>query len=303
MPSSAAVIYQIGNLYDLLDNTGTSLKWFNILITRVPNDPGAHFRLGQLFSKAQDDTNAFHYHLEAHRFYPVNLDVISWLGVWFVKNNLHEKAIQFFEQACNIQPEEVKWKLMVTSCYRRMGNYVQAAQLYEKIHQEFPKNIECLRYLVAICRDMDRPHEKYQIELSKLERANIQQTMIAGAGRTFAGFGGMPAGGGAQMQAPAVNPGNRFSSFAEGESSVEESMDASVNLSESETNPSPARAPRGAPARGGGAAAAAPPTSSTGGAAGGDAKASPPVVSKPKKVDSDDDWAVSDDELPGFGSD
>ena len=92
VPHSAAVIFQIGSLYDLLDNTDAALKWFNILITRVPNDPNAHFRLGQLFSKAQDDTNAFHYHLEAHRFYPVNLDIISWLGVWFVKNNLHEKV-------------------------------------------------------------------------------------------------------------------------------------------------------------------------------------------------------------------
>ena len=48
--------------------------------------------LGQICGKDEDETNAFHYHLESHKFYPVNLDVISWLGVWFVKNQIYEKV-------------------------------------------------------------------------------------------------------------------------------------------------------------------------------------------------------------------
>ena len=204
---------------------------------------------------------------------------------------------------------------MVTSCHRRMGNYVQAAQLYEKIHEQFPKNIECLRYLVAICRDMDTPYEKYQIALSKLERANIQQTMVAGAGRTFAQFGGEPARGMGNPRAQAARgaaPAPRFTSFAEGESSVDESMEVSMDLSESGA-PSPARSNvaggRGAAAAaagGGGAAAAGGGGGggggvSAGGGGGGAVAKAPP---KKKQVDSDDDWGVSDDdELPGFGDD
>jgi hypothetical protein len=42
---------------------------------------------------------------------------------------------------------------MVTSCYRRMGAYQKAMVLYEQIHQDYPENLECLRYLVAICKD------------------------------------------------------------------------------------------------------------------------------------------------------
>lgn len=41
---------------------------------------------------------------------------------------------------------------MVTSCYRRMHNYQKALELYEQIHTEHPDNLECLRYLVAICK-------------------------------------------------------------------------------------------------------------------------------------------------------
>ena len=46
----------------------------------------------------------------SYRHYPVNLDVISWLGVWYVKSELYEKAIHYFETAAQIQPTEVRRK-------------------------------------------------------------------------------------------------------------------------------------------------------------------------------------------------
>ena len=59
--------------------------------------PGVHpTSLGQIFGKDEDEANAFHYHLESHKFYPVNLDVISWLGVWFVKNQIYEKVTECY---------------------------------------------------------------------------------------------------------------------------------------------------------------------------------------------------------------
>lgn len=32
---------------------------------------------------------------------------------------------------------------MVTSCYRRMGNFTKALELYEAIHKQYPENLEC----------------------------------------------------------------------------------------------------------------------------------------------------------------
>jgi tetratricopeptide (TPR) repeat protein len=74
------------------------------------------------------------------------MEVISWLGVWYVKGELYEDAIQFFERAAEIEPNEVKWQLMVASCYRRMGSYTQALTLYKKIHKQYPENLECNHY-------------------------------------------------------------------------------------------------------------------------------------------------------------
>lgn len=191
VPSNVEVLYQIASLHDMMGNYRSAAKWFNILIScfggggsgdkpekngkhQHPSknvaDPGVFARLGQIFNKDDDETQAFHYHLESYRYFPINLDVISWLGVWYVKSELYEKAIQFFERASQIQPTEVKWRLMVTSCYRRMGAYQKAMVLYEQIHQDYPENLECLRYLVAICKDLGQRCDGFQAKLAKLER-------------------------------------------------------------------------------------------------------------------------------------
>ena len=85
---------------------------------------------------------------ETYNIPQVNMEVISWLGAYFVKNELYEKAMAFFERAAQIQPQEVKWKLMVASCHRRIQNFSNALQIYQDIHREYPDNVECLRYLV-----------------------------------------------------------------------------------------------------------------------------------------------------------
>ena len=167
-------------------------------MSSVPTDPGALSRLGQIHTKEDDETQAFHYHSESYRYYPVNLDVISWLGVWFVKNEVYEKAIHYFQRAAKIQPKEVKWRLMVTSCYRRMGSYQRALELYEEIHRDEPENIECLRYLVAICKDLGMKYEHYQTQLAKAERIQQAKTQSNLAGGILTQAGGARQAGGQQ---------------------------------------------------------------------------------------------------------
>jgi intraflagellar transport protein 88 len=193
VPHNPEVIYQIANLHEQTNDLQGAIKWFNILSTRVPSDPSVLARMGAIFNKQDDESQAFHYHLESYRHYPVSLDVISWLGVWYVKSELYEKAIHFFERAAQISPAEVKWRLMVTSCYRRMHNYQKALDLYEAIHVQHPDNLECLRYLVAICKDLGRPYESYQQKLSRVDRQALQQAPTQRGQLTQQG--GQPRGG------------------------------------------------------------------------------------------------------------
>lgn len=149
---SSEVMYQIADLHDLMGDPG-AMESFNRLIGRVPTDPGALARVGALYARRGDDTQAFHYYLEAFRYYQVNMDVISWLGAYFVSNEVYDKAIQFFQRSAQIEPNEVKWPLMIASCHRRRGEYLVAKKLYEQIHRKNPSNVECLRYLVQLCKD------------------------------------------------------------------------------------------------------------------------------------------------------
>jgi intraflagellar transport protein 88 len=71
---------------------------------------------------------------------------------------MFEKAILFFERASQIQYKEVKWQLMIASCYRRMNLFNEALKVYEDIHSLNSDNIDCLRGLVQIRKELGMPY-------------------------------------------------------------------------------------------------------------------------------------------------
>jgi intraflagellar transport protein 88 len=176
IPDSIQVIFHIAMLFDMMNQHRQAIKWLSLLVARMPTDPGILSRLGAVYSKDEDETQAYHYHLESYRFYPVDMDVLSWLGAYYVKNEMYEKAIEYFHMASQIQPQEVKWQLMVASCHRRIGAYQQALKIYQAIHKDHPENIECLNYLVRLCRDLGMKDQiqEYAVKLNKAERAREQ---------------------------------------------------------------------------------------------------------------------------------
>jgi len=204
LPQSAEVIYQIASLHESLEKPREATRWFKLLISRVPSDAGVLQRYGSLLSKDDDEQQAYHFLYESYRYYPVDMDVISWLGAYFVKSEMYEKAIGFFERAAQIQPKEVKWRLMVASCHRRIGAFPKALRIYEGIDAEHPDNVECLKYLVRICSDlgMSAKVDEYQARLAKAERkekmsqlhvAREQEPQMA---KPSVGGGGNMGGGG-----------------------------------------------------------------------------------------------------------
>ena len=44
------------------------------------------------------------------------------------------------------RPGEIKWHLMVASCYRRNGDYTAALEKYKWIHIHFPDDIDCKNF-------------------------------------------------------------------------------------------------------------------------------------------------------------
>ena len=203
LPNNPIVLYQIAFIHENQNQLKHAIKAFNLLISCVPTDPSVLSRMGNILCMNNDESQGFHFQLESYRHYPTDLDVISWLGVWFVKHEMYEKSIHFFNRASQLEPDEIKWHLMINSCYRRMGYYSRALQLYKKLHRKYPKNIECmfivfrscrmelsiktqlmllfiffkftsgLRYLISICKDMNNPCDEYEEELFILENKPI----------------------------------------------------------------------------------------------------------------------------------
>ena len=59
-----------------------------------------------------------------------------------------------------------------------MNSFQQALKLYQDINNEYPENMECLRYLVLICKDLGINFEQYSIALKKLERAQEARAVM-----------------------------------------------------------------------------------------------------------------------------
>lgn len=47
-----------------MENLEQASKWFNILLARVPSDPGILSRMGHIANKEDDDSQAYFYHKE-----------------------------------------------------------------------------------------------------------------------------------------------------------------------------------------------------------------------------------------------
>jgi intraflagellar transport protein 88 len=129
------------------------------------------------------------------------LDVLAWLGSYYIENSVYEQAIQYFERAILIQPNEPNWYLMIASCLRRAGSYQQALSVYKRTHERFPENTDCtklqnidvhytipcciisvlfdklgLRFMTRLCNDMGLAEGSvFATKLSKLEDKAISK--------------------------------------------------------------------------------------------------------------------------------
>ena len=91
------------------------------LISLVPTDPRVLQRVGEMYDSDDDRSQAFQYHYESFRYSPTNIDVISWLGAYYMESRFTDKATYYFERAALIQPSQINWQLMVASCHRKSG--------------------------------------------------------------------------------------------------------------------------------------------------------------------------------------
>ncbi|XP_064628608.1 intraflagellar transport protein 88 homolog isoform X2 [Lineus longissimus] len=183
--NSAQVMYQIADIYDQLEDTPQATEWLMQLLGIVPTDASILQKLGEVYDNEGDKSQAFQYHYDSHRYFPSNIENIEWLGAYYIDSQFCEKAISYFERASIIQPNQVKWQLMVASCHRRSGNYQQSLETYKSIHRKFPDNVECLKFLVRLCTDLGlKEAQDYATKLKKAEKTKeLRDQRVASGSR------------------------------------------------------------------------------------------------------------------------
>ncbi|KAG5331020.1 IFT88 protein, partial [Acromyrmex charruanus] len=165
-------LYQIGHLYQLMRDIDQASEWYNQLLGIISSDPGVLQKLGELYDSIGDKQQAFQYYNDSHRFYPANFEVIDWIGSYFISMQIAEKALTYFEKAVELAPDEPRWRLLVAACLRRTGQFHKALTEYQDIHNKFPDNIECLKFLIRLCSDLGlKEAQMYAAELKKAEKA------------------------------------------------------------------------------------------------------------------------------------
>nr|CDS33816.2 intraflagellar transport protein 88 [Hymenolepis microstoma] len=169
LPANPLIIYQIMDIYDRIGNFEQSHDSFIQLQGLVPSDAFLLQYCGESFERIGDKSQAMPYYYDSFKYYPCNIDVIEWLAAYYVESQLYEKSITFIQQAVLMQPNEIKWQLMIASCYRKSDNLQQALEVYKKIHNKFPDSIECLQFLVRLQSDMDL--SEADLYMTKLDKA------------------------------------------------------------------------------------------------------------------------------------
>ncbi|XP_059145083.1 intraflagellar transport protein 88 homolog isoform X2 [Physella acuta] len=187
--NSPQVMYQIADTYEQLEDTAQATEWFMQLIGVVSSDPSVLARMGELHDNEGDKSLAFQYYFDSYRHFPSNIPVIEWLGAYYIDSQFCEKAIHYFERASLVQPNQVKWHLMIASCYRRSGNYQKALETYKQIHRKFPDNVECLKFLVRLCTDLGMNEaQEFATKLKKAEKnKELREQRTTSAGRRGSG--------------------------------------------------------------------------------------------------------------------
>ena len=167
------IIFQIGNVYELMGDISAALEWYHQLLGIVQSDAGVLKKVGELYEAKGERQQAFHYHLESYRLYPSDVSIVNWIGSHYIELQIAEKAISFFEKAVLNNPNDSYFLLRVAGSYRKI-NSQKSMQLFQQIHDKFPENIDCLRALIHLTNSQGM-HELHDIYVDKLEKIEKQK--------------------------------------------------------------------------------------------------------------------------------
>lgn len=194
LPNQFTAMYLLAKCYVDVGNTTLALDWLQKCHDNFDFcDIEILQKIGNVADKEGDLTKAFSSYRDAHTKLPGDIDTIAWLGNYYINDTkFPEKALKYFKKAVLIQPNEVRWHLLVALCLNRDGKTQKAFQKYQAIHNQFPDNLDCLKRLVVMAEQLGDVElmKEYKDKIIRSEKqmvANQQNRINSGrirSGRT-----------------------------------------------------------------------------------------------------------------------
>lgn len=184
------VIYQMGNLYEKTNDASAALEFYLQMLGTPFLDDEILRKIGNLYEQDEDQQLAFHYHHEAYRLNPSNLHTTNWVATHYIRLQVVERAIPYYERAILGSPTNTYFMIRAAGCYMKVGQQKKALRMFKDVYKRFPENPDCLRALIRITQNGHPAlHERYKAELAKLSKAKeTRQRIISGkSGRITSG--------------------------------------------------------------------------------------------------------------------
>ncbi|KAH0571209.1 Intraflagellar transport protein 88 [Spironucleus salmonicida] len=141
-------------------------------------DPCVFSRLGELHQILGEESQGAHYFKEAHRLVPYNLDIIKWLGSYYVRQELYEQARLCFEKGAQVDYLTPTWFLSAAACLRKTNQTREATEEYRKILKKWPACIDAIKYLIVCLQTLGQNDEanQWQGRLEKVQAGGLGQS-------------------------------------------------------------------------------------------------------------------------------
>lgn len=200
--NNVQVLLQLAEIYEQQGEISQSIELYTQASSLAPTDPAILERMAAFYEAEGDKAQAFQCHYDSFRHFPPNIAVIRWLGNYYLYAQFAEKAVAYFEKAALMEPNNPEWPMLMAGCQRRSGNFQRAMELYKQVHRRFPNNVECLKFLAQLCKELRMPVEEreYTEKLNRLQKIGQlraqRESDSAGPGQRQHSSAGSPAGGG-----------------------------------------------------------------------------------------------------------
>ncbi|MCP9260493.1 Intraflagellar transport protein 88 [Dirofilaria immitis] len=186
--NNVQVICQLASIYELLNNTAQAIELYSQANSLAPTDPAILSKLASMYDAEGDKSQAFQCHYDSYRYFPSNISTIEWLGAYYIDAQYPEKAATYFERASIMEPNEIKWQLMMASCLRRSGNYQKHLSYINKYIDSFRKasnlsKTEKVRQL-RMQRETDSSQGRHYASLIQSADNSPQDISRNGSGRS-----------------------------------------------------------------------------------------------------------------------